>query len=86
MELGNQAAGDQTDAGNLQDLDRMYAKIKEKKGKLDLLFANARVDEQTPWDTVTEIFNDHFANTDAKGVFFTIQKALPLMSSTGSII
>jgi NAD(P)-dependent dehydrogenase (short-subunit alcohol dehydrogenase family) len=85
-ELGEGATGVQADAGNLDDLDRMYSEIKERKGKLDVLFANAGVYEQMPWDKVTEEFYDHCANINAKGVFFTIQKALPLMSSTGSII
>jgi NAD(P)-dependent dehydrogenase (short-subunit alcohol dehydrogenase family) len=86
QQLGDSAAGIQADAGKIEDLDRMYAEIREKKGKLDVVFANAGVYEQMPIDKVTDEFYDHCANINAKGVFFTIQKALPLMSSTGSII
>ena len=84
--LGAQAAGIQADAGKLDDLDRMFAEIKEKKGKLDVVFANAGIYEQMPFDKVTEAFYDACADINAKGVFFTIQKALPLMDKTGSVI
>ena len=84
--LGENAAGIQADAGKLADLDRMYAEIKSKKGKLDVVFANAGIYEQMPQDKVTEAFYDACADINAKGVYFTIQKALPLMDKNGSII
>jgi NAD(P)-dependent dehydrogenase (short-subunit alcohol dehydrogenase family) len=84
--LGKNAVGIQADAGRLDDLDRMYSEIKEKKGKLDVLFANAGIYEQMPYDKVTEDFYDKCVDINAKGVFFTIQKAIPLMDSSGSII
>ena len=86
QELGDGASAIQADAGKLGDLDRMYAEIKEKKGKLDIVFANAGVYEQMPYDKVTEDFYDTCVAINAKGVFFTVQKAIPLMDKTGSII
>ncbi len=85
-ELGQGAAAIQADAGKLDDLDRMYAEIKQKKGKLDVVFANAGIYEQMPSDKVTEDFYDKCVDINAKGVFFTIQKAIPLMDENGSII
>lgn len=85
-ELGANVEPIHADAGRLEDLDRMYALIREKKGKLDILFANAGVYEQMPYEKVTEDFYDRCADINAKGVFFTIQKAIPLMDKTGSII
>ena len=85
-ELGESAAAIQADAGKLDDLDRMYAEIKQKKGKLDVVFANAGIYEQMPFDKVTEDFYDKCVDINAKGVFFTIQKAIPLMDQNGSII
>ncbi len=64
----------------------MYAAIKEKKGKLDVVFANAGVYEQMPYDKVTEEFYDKCVDINTKGVFFTLQKAIPLMDKGGSII
>ena len=86
QELGDGAAAIQADAGKLGDLDRMYAEIKEKKGKLDIVFANAGIYEPMPYDKVTEDFYDTCVDINAKGVFFTVQKAIPLMDKTGSII
>ena len=84
--LGSGAIGIQADAGKLDDLDRMYAEVREKKGKLDVVFANAGIYEQMPYDKVTEDFYDQCVDINAKGVFFTIQKAIPLMDNSGSII
>lgn len=84
--LGEHAAGIRADAGKLGDLDEMYAEIKKTKGRLDVVFANAGVYEQMPHDQVTENFYDNCVDINAKGVFFTIQKALPLMDKHGSII
>ncbi len=84
--LGESAAEIQADAGKLEDLDRMYAEIKERKGKLDVVFANAGIYQQMPYDKVTEDFYDKCVDINAKGVFFTIQKAIPLMDQSGSII
>ena len=84
--LGENAFGIQADAGRLGDLDRMYAVVKEKKGKLDVVFANAGIYEQMPYEKVTEDFYDQCTDINGKGVFFTIQKAIPLMGKDGSII
>ena len=84
--LGECAAGIQADAGKLDDLDRMFAEIKASKGKLDVVFANAGIYQQMPYDQVTEEFYDTCVDINAKGVFFTIQKAVPLMDQHGSII
>lgn len=84
--LGENSFGIQADAGKLPELDRMYAEIKRMKGKLDIVFANAGIYEQMPYDKVTEEFYDACVDINAKGVYFTIQKALPLMDKNGSII
>ncbi len=84
--LGESSSAIQADAGKVEDLKRMYAEIEQHKGKLDVLFANAGIYEQMPYDRVTEEFYDRCADINAKGVFFTIQKAIPLMDRNGSII
>ena len=47
-EIGDNAMGVQGDVTNLADLDRLYAKVKEQKGRIDILFANAGVIELAP--------------------------------------
>ena len=84
--LGENSVAIHADAGKVEDLDRMYSEIRGKKGKLDVVFANAGIYEQMPYNEVTEDFYDQCADINAKGVFFTIQKAIPLMDNNGSII
>ena len=84
--LGPQARGIQADAGKLADLDRTYAEIKAQKGKLDILFANAGIYAAVPHDQITEEAFDQCFDINVKGVYFSIQKALPLMDKTGSIL
>lgn len=86
QKLGGNAHGIVADAGNLLDIDRMYAEIIQAKDKLDVVFANAGVYKQVPWNQITEEEFDKTFAINAKGVFFTVQRAIPLMDKTGSII
>ncbi len=86
QKLGEKAYGINADAGSIPDIDRMYSEIKKEKGKLDVLFANAGIYKQVPWQQVTENEFDNTFTINAKGVFFTVQKAIPLMDKTSSII
>src|ERR1700690_3407867 len=74
------------DITRLEDLDRLYAVVKEKHGHIDALFANAGWGEVAPLAVATEAhFHQTFAG-NVKGLFFTVQKALPLFRDGGSII
>src|SRR3954451_19644099 len=66
------------DVSNLEDLDRLYAVVKEKHGKIDILFANAGGGTIAPLATSTEAQFDQTFDINVKGLFFTVQKALPL--------
>ena len=74
------------DASSLNDLDRLFAQIKQEKGRLDVVFANAGGGSFAPLGTITEELYDQTFNTNVKGVLFTVQKALPLIPDGGSII
>jgi len=67
------------------DLDRLYETI-GKKGRLDIVFANAGFGEFAPLDKITERHFDSLFNTNVKGVLFTVQKSLKLLNDGGSII
>lgn len=84
--LGDNAAGVKADSGKLADLDRVYSQIKQERGRLDIVFANAGVYQQMPHYKVDEEFYDRHFDINVKGLFFTIQKAIPLMDKKGSII
>jgi NAD(P)-dependent dehydrogenase (short-subunit alcohol dehydrogenase family) len=85
-EIGSNAIGIQADAGNLADLDRLYKQIKQQHGRIDILFANAGTGEIGTLDKVTEEHFDKIFATNAKGVFFTVQKAIPLIPDGGTIV
>jgi NAD(P)-dependent dehydrogenase (short-subunit alcohol dehydrogenase family) len=85
-EIGSNVIGVQGDVSNLGDLDRLFAQIKREKGKLDIVFANAGVAKYAAVGTITEAFYDAIFDINVKGVLFTVQKALPLLSEGASII
>src|ERR1700753_902468 len=70
----------------LEDLDRLYAVVKEKHGHIDILFANAGAGTVAPLTMATEAHFDQTFDVNVKGLFFTVQKALPLLRDGGSII
>src|ERR1700724_1205561 len=74
------------DISRLEDLDRLCAVVKEKHGHIDVLFANAGGGEFAPLETATEAHLDKTFDLNAKGTFFTVQKALPLFKDGGSVI
>lgn len=84
--LGNSAFGIRSDVSNLTDLDQLFATIKEQKGRLDVLFANAGIAEFAPIDAVTETQYDRQFDINVKGLFFTVQKALPLLTDGATIV
>jgi NAD(P)-dependent dehydrogenase (short-subunit alcohol dehydrogenase family) len=84
--IGKNATGVQGDVANLADLDRLYATVKQKKGHIDILFANAGSGEFAALGAITESHFDKTFNGNVKGLLFTVQKALPLFNDGGSII
>jgi NAD(P)-dependent dehydrogenase (short-subunit alcohol dehydrogenase family) len=82
----NNVSSVQGDVSNLADLDRLYAEVKERKGSIDILFANAGVGELVPLGAITEAHFDKTFGINVKGLLFTVQKALPLFHDGGSII
>jgi NAD(P)-dependent dehydrogenase (short-subunit alcohol dehydrogenase family) len=85
-EIGRNVTGIPGDVSNLDDLDRLFAEIKQEKGKLDVVFANAGVARYAQLGAITADFYEQIFNTNVKGMLFTVQKALPLIPDGGSII
>ncbi|HEY9661267.1 MAG TPA: SDR family oxidoreductase, partial [Allocoleopsis sp.] len=84
--IGKNVTGVQSDVSKLADLDRLFTTIQQQKGKLDIVFANAGVGEFVPLGSITEKHFDETFNINVKGLLFTVQKALPLLSEGSSII
>src|SRR5512133_1364101 len=79
----NNVTGVQGDVSNLADLDRLYATVKEQKGRIDILFANAGVGELVPLGAISEAHFDKTFGINVKGLLFSVQKALPLFQDDG---
>src|SRR5205809_6741858 len=85
-EIGRNVTGVQGDVSNLGDLDRLFGQIRQEKGKLDIVFANAGVATFAPVGTISEEFYYSIFDINVKGLLFTVQKALPLLPDGASII
>lgn len=85
-EIGRNVSTVQGDISQLDDLDRLFAQVRAEKGVLDILVANAAFSESM---ALAEVAPEHFDKTyatNARGTFFTTQKALPLMTRGGAIV
>ena len=78
--------GLQGDTSNLADLDRIYAAVKDQAGRIDVLLANAGFYEFGTFGQITEAHYDKTFDTNVRGVLFTVQKALPLLTKGASVI
>src|ERR1700748_2770331 len=83
--IGSNVTGVQGDISKLADLDRLYEAV-AAKGRIDIVFANAGVAEFAPLGKITEEHFDKLFDINVKGTLFTVQKALPLLNDSGSII
>src|SRR5499425_2981119 len=83
---GPKALAFRADVSKLSDLDALYAKIKTEFGHLDVVFANAGYSQFGPFEIVQEDTFDNLVAVNLKGVFFTIQKAIPLLKKGASVI
>src|SRR5450432_116772 len=85
-EIGANVTAVRCDSAKLADLDHLFVTIAEQKGRLDVLFANAGGGEFAPLGQITEAHFDKYFGINVKGTLFTVQKALPLMPSGGTIV
>ncbi len=86
QEFGSHFDVVQADVSKLEEIDRLYAHIKSKYGKFDILFANAGVAGFAPTLEVTPEYFDNQFNTNVKGLYFTVAKALPLLNKGSSVV
>ena len=84
--IGNGIVAVQADVAKLIEVDKLYAEVSEKLGKIDVLFVNAGVAKFAPLAETSESLYDEQFDINIKGAYFTIQKALPLFNDGASII
>ena len=85
-DMGSNVTTVQGDVSKPDDLDRLFARIKTEKGRLDVLFANAGIAKYGRLGEISEEFFDSIFDINVKGLLFTVQKALPLMPDGAAII
>jgi len=85
-QIGRNVTAVQGDVSKLADLDRLFATVKEVKGRIDIVFANAGIAEPAPLGDISEDLFDRTFGINVKGALFTVQKALPLLRDGASII
>jgi NAD(P)-dependent dehydrogenase (short-subunit alcohol dehydrogenase family) len=85
-ELGSNITAVQGDISNLDDLDKLFKLVKEEKGSLDIVVANAGYVAIVPTDKVTTEHFDKTFDTNARGTFFTVQKAIKMINEGGAIV
>jgi len=85
-QLGPKARAVRGSVTDLADLDRLYETVKAERGGLDILFANAGTGAMAPLGEITPELYDQTFDVNVKGLLFTVQKALPLMTAGSSII
>jgi len=84
--IGNGVVVVQADMSKIADVEKMYAEVSRKLGKIDVLFVNAGVAKFASIADTPEGMYDEMFDTNIKGAYFTIQKALPLLNDGASII
>ncbi|MEU5129803.1 SDR family NAD(P)-dependent oxidoreductase [Streptomyces mobaraensis] len=84
--VGDRGIGIRGDVSRLDDLDRLFAEIEERSGRLDVVVANAGVGDYGPLGEITEEEYEHTTSVNLKGTVFTVQKALPLLPDGASVI
>lgn len=85
-EIGEDTLALRCDLRDLKQIEQVMAAIKEKHGRLDVLFANAGVADIQAVEKITEEQFDYVMDINLKGTFFTVQKAVPLMPSGSAIV
>lgn len=85
-EIGGEVLALRSDSSSLKDIDELFAAVKERFGRVDVLFVNAGVGKFAPLEETDEELFDQIMDINFKGAYFTIKKALPLLHNGASVI
>ncbi|TPM26888.1 glucose 1-dehydrogenase [Mesorhizobium sp. B2-3-5] len=84
--IGGKAAGVQGDVQRIQDIDRLVDKVRREKGRIDILVANSGIVDPQPVAEATEENFDNTFGINVRGLYFTVNRALPLLGKGSSVI
>jgi NAD(P)-dependent dehydrogenase (short-subunit alcohol dehydrogenase family) len=85
-QIGDGVTALRGDVSKPAEIETTIKQVGEKFGRIDVLFANAGMGVASPLEAVTEDQIDTQFDVNFKGVFFTIQKAAPLLAKGASIV
>jgi NAD(P)-dependent dehydrogenase (short-subunit alcohol dehydrogenase family) len=85
-DIGGDTMGITADVARVADLDHAFRSIREKVGRVDVLFVNAGIAKFAPTADCTEALFDEITDANFKGAYFTVQRALPLLTEGASIV
>ena len=86
LDVGESVEAFRSDIATMADLESLRVHVKEKYGRVEIVFANAGGGRPGSFEQVSEDDFDFTADTNFKGTFFTVQKLVPLMGAGGSVI
>lgn len=84
--LGKDVLAVQADVSKLAEADKLFDAVKQRFGKIHVLFVNAGVAKFLPLEAVTEEHYDEQFDINTKGAYFTVLKSLPHLNDGASII
>jgi len=84
--IGKGTLAVKADVSNLADIDRLYSEVAAKFGKIDALFANAGIAKFSPASDSSEKLFDDIFDINVKGLYFTVQKAIPFLNDNAGIV
>jgi NAD(P)-dependent dehydrogenase (short-subunit alcohol dehydrogenase family) len=85
-EIGGDVLALRSDSSSLADIDELFAAVKERHGRVDVLFVNAGVGKFAAVEETDEALFDQIMDINFKGAYFTVKKALPLLGEGASVI
>jgi NAD(P)-dependent dehydrogenase (short-subunit alcohol dehydrogenase family) len=80
------ATGIVSDQSRLPEIASLAMTTKKQFGKIDILVLNAGIYSIVPFESVNESNYDSIMDVNLKGVFFTLQKFVPLLNEGASVI
>ena len=86
QELGSHGNAIAADVTKSADLESLFKKVREKYGRIDVLYVNAGIAKLGSVAETTEEVFDEIVDANFRGAYFTVKKALPLMSDGAAIV
>ena len=86
MEIGPDGLAIAADVTKSAELESLFQQVREKYGRIDVLYVNAGIAKLGSVAETTEDVFDYVLSANFRGAYFTVQKALPLLPDGGSIV